>query len=202
MQVNIWPTREADAQAKNMTQSLAGYERVTVYLSIPPFVFGDWSKAAADNWAEGSKNRVHIAAEKPFGTSTSDADSLHASIISAVPEDNLHLVDHWLSFFMDRHLPAFRSLVQPRLTGSGEDKRLEWSGKDFSKIVVTEYETRGLEGYRFPAPTPHQPSQAACQSSDVTPWRAYPAPTPHQPRTKPASTPAPLCPPATIYAFL
>ena len=92
VQANIWPTRDADAQAKNMSSSLAGYGKVTTYLSIPPFVFGSWSQAAAKNWDDGS-HRVHIAAEKPFGTSTADADALYAGIVAAVPGDNLHLVD-------------------------------------------------------------------------------------------------------------
>ena len=146
VQTNIWVGRDADAQAKNMTSSLSGYERVIVYLSIPPFAFAGWSKAASDNWGGGPKHRVHVAAEKPFGTSLTDADALHAGIIATVPEANVHLVDHWLSFFMNRHLPTFRGIVQPRLKGKGVHGQLEWGGKDFSKIVVTEYETRGLAG--------------------------------------------------------
>lgn len=138
--VNIWPGRDANAQAANMTASLADYLRVTVYLSIPPFVFGSWSKAAVDNWGEGPKNRVHIAAEKPFGTSLADADKLHQSILDAgVQESNLHLVDHWLSFFMNKNLPTFRPIVE-RLLG------IDFDNKDIAKIVITEFETRGLEG--------------------------------------------------------
>merc|ERR1719486_1773980 len=50
-----------------------------------------------------------------------------------------HMVDHWLSFFMIKSLPAFRQIVQSALG-------VEWSNKSFSKIVVTQYEERGLEG--------------------------------------------------------
>jgi len=138
--VNIWVGRDANAQAANMTASLQDYERVTVYLSIPPFVFGSWSKAAVTNWGEGEKHRVHVACEKPFGTSLSNADQLHQSIIDAgVPESNLHLVDHWLSFFMNRNLPTFRPIVERALG-------ISFNTKDIEKIVITEYETRGLEG--------------------------------------------------------
>jgi len=81
-----------------------------------------------------------VAAEKPFGTSLSDADSLHKAIINAgVPEGNLHLVDHWLSFFMNRHLPTFRPIVEKALG-------IEFSKDYLSRIVITEFETRGLEG--------------------------------------------------------
>jgi len=138
--VNIWNGRDANDQAKNMTPSLQGYNRITVYMSVPPFVFGSWSKAVVDNWGEGAKQRVHVAAEKPFGTSLSDADNLHGEIVKAgVPETNMHLVDHWLSFFMNKHLPDFRSIIEPRLG-------ISWSGQHFEKVVVTEYEERGLEG--------------------------------------------------------
>jgi len=83
---------------------------------------------------------VHVAAEKPFGTSAADAEQLHGGILSAgVPEANLHLVDHWLSFFMNRKLPALRAIVQPRLG-------LNWDAGSVAKVVVTEFEARGLEG--------------------------------------------------------
>jgi len=140
VQVNVWDGRDANDQAANMTASLQEYKRITVYLSVPPFVFGSWSKAAVDNWSQGDRDRVHVAAEKPFGTSLQDAESLHTSILKAgVPETSLHLVDHWLSFFMNKHLPTFRKILEPRLSS-------EFSDKTFSKIVVTEFETRGLEG--------------------------------------------------------
>jgi len=78
--------------------------------------------------------------EKPFGTSIENADQLHSQILGAgVQEGNVHLVDHWLSFFMTRNLPDFRKIIQPRLG-------VDWSGKGFRKVVVTEYEARGLDG--------------------------------------------------------
>jgi len=142
--VNIWPGRDAGAQAANMTPSLAPYERVTVYLSVPPFVFGSWSKAAIDHWGEGAKHRVHVACEKPFGAGLADADVLHEGIIGAgVPEANLHIVDHWLSFFMNRNLMKLRALVEPRLLAGGH---LRWGAEAVEKVVVTEFETRGLNG--------------------------------------------------------
>lgn len=134
---NIWAGRDADAQAANMTAALKDYDRVTVYLSVPPSVFASWSKAAVDNWG---KERVHLAAEIPFGSSLANANILQKAILDAgVPEGNLHLVDHWLSFFMNRHLPDFRKILEPRLG-------IQFNNKDISKIVVTEYEGRDLAG--------------------------------------------------------
>merc|ERR1712241_92947 len=40
---------------------------------------------------------------------------------------------------MVKHIPTFRELVQPRLG-------VDMNGKTFKKIVITEYETRGLDG--------------------------------------------------------
>merc|ERR1712238_114309 len=54
-------------------------------------------------------------------------------------EDHLLLVDHWLSFFMVTNLPAFQTVVT-------ECMGVEWNSKSFSKIVITEHETRGLDG--------------------------------------------------------
>jgi len=137
--INIWEKdgRDPNGQAANMTESLKDYERITVYLSVPTSVFGTWSKAAVQNWG---KDRVHVAAEKPFGTSRDNADKLHQDIIGAgVKPDNLHLVDHWLSFFMVRQLPTFRPVVEKVLG-------IEFGKMAFKKVVVTEYEERGLDG--------------------------------------------------------
>jgi len=140
VQVNIWVGRDANEQAANMTESLKDADKVTVYLSLPPFVFGKWSKAAVENWGNGEQHRVHIAVEKPFGTSLENADSLYQSIVGAgLPESNLHLADHWLSFFVNRHLPDFRGIVEKALG-------IDFSSKDIAKIVVTEFEERGLQG--------------------------------------------------------
>jgi len=136
VQTNIWEGRDADAQAKDMIPTLAIFDIISVYMSIPPYAFGGWAEAAATNWGA---ERVNVAAEKPFGTSTEDAANLYAGINAVLPQDHLQLVDHWLSFFMVRHLPYFRPIIESILD-------VEWSSKAFSKIVITEHETRGLEG--------------------------------------------------------
>eukprot|EP00405_Crypthecodinium_cohnii_P016178 CAMPEP_0206451462 /NCGR_PEP_ID=MMETSP0324_2-20121206/19355_1 /ASSEMBLY_ACC=CAM_ASM_000836 /TAXON_ID=2866 /ORGANISM="Crypthecodinium cohnii, Strain Seligo" /LENGTH=560 /DNA_ID=CAMNT_0053921347 /DNA_START=80 /DNA_END=1762 /DNA_ORIENTATION=- len=143
---NIWKGRDADSQAKAMAPSLEGYERITVYLSIPPFVFGSWSDAAIKNWDNKGEYRVHIAAEKPFGNDIPSSKKLHRDILKpGLPDANLHLVDHWLSFFINRHLLELRALILPRLkTSSGN--AASWDSNTFSRVVVTEYEERGLEG--------------------------------------------------------
>jgi len=42
--VNVWSGRNACAQAANMSSDLEGYDRVSLYLSIPPFAFGEWAR--------------------------------------------------------------------------------------------------------------------------------------------------------------
>jgi len=134
--INIWDGRDADAQAEDMIPALEGYSVIDTYLSVPPSAFGGWATAAATYWGS---DRVNVAAEKPFGTSTEDAANLYDSITELLPENHLLIVDHWLSFFMIKNLPTFRSVMESSLGVS-------WSDKSFSKIVVTEDETRGLEG--------------------------------------------------------
>lgn len=133
---NIQDGRDANKQAESMIPALADYKIISVYLSIPPSAFGDWSTAAATHWGP---ERVYVAAEKPFGTSTEDANALYAQVTTDVPEDHLLLVDHWLSFFMVKNLPTFQGVVKECLG-------VDWSSKSFSKIIITEHEERGLEG--------------------------------------------------------
>ena len=75
---------------------------------------------------------MQIALEKPFGggrDSLGDATRLHQSIIaSGLLEDSLHLTHHWLSFFMNKHLPDFRKIVQPRLG-------IDFSSKTFKRSL-------------------------------------------------------------------
>merc|ERR1712021_316736 len=100
------------------------------------FAFADWADATGRNWGP---DRTNVAAEKPFGVSTEDADDLYNGIVEILPEENLKIVDHWLSFFMIKNMPNFRGILESSLGVS-------WDDKSFSKIVITEHETRGLEG--------------------------------------------------------
>lgn len=142
-QNNIWEGEgkyNATGQAANMS-FLADYDVITSYMSIPPYAYGDWSEAIVKYWGGGEKN--HISVEKPFGEgrdSLQDAIDLHATIIgNGLPETNFHLTDHWLSFFMNSHLPNFSKILQQKLG-------ISWSSADIGRIVVTEYEQRGFGG--------------------------------------------------------
>lgn len=134
--INIWDGRDANAQAEDMIPALVDYTVIDVYLSVPPFAFADWADATGRNWGP---DRTNVAAEKPFGVSTEDADDLYNGIVEILPEENLKIVDHWLSFFMIKNMPNFRGILESSLGVS-------WDDKSFSKIVITEHETRGLEG--------------------------------------------------------
>jgi len=141
--MNIWNgigRYNATGQASNMSY-LASYDEVISYMSVPPYAYKEWANAMVKYWGGGTK--VQIAFEKPFGggrDSLQDATDLHQNIIdSGLSEDNFHLTDHWLSFFMNSNLPVFRKIVQPRLD-------IDWSSKGIEKIVVTEYEERGFGG--------------------------------------------------------
>merc|ERR1719343_388311 len=140
---NIWRgigKYNASGQAANMSY-LADYDEVIAYMSVPPSAYKDWADAMVQYWGGGSK--IQIAFEKPFGggrDSLNDAITLHSNILaSGLSPSNFHLTDHWLSFFMNKNLPAFQKIVQARLG-------LDWSTKGIKKIVVTEYEERGFGG--------------------------------------------------------
>jgi len=140
---NIWKGAgryNSSGQAANMSY-LAAYDEVIAYMSVPPTAYKDWADAMVTYWGGGAK--LQIAFEKPFGEgrdSLNDAISLHKNILdSGLKQDNFHLTDHWLSFFMNKHLPAFQKIVAPRLG-------MTWSTKSIKRIVVTEYESRGFGG--------------------------------------------------------
>jgi len=140
---NIWEGTgkyNASGQAANMSY-LKAYDEIIPYMSVPPSAYKEWSDAMVKYWGGGEK--LHIAFEKPFGSgrdSLGNAISLHASILaSGLAADHFHLVDHWLSFFMNQNLPRFQTILEAQLG-------IEWSNKDISKIVVTEYEERGFGG--------------------------------------------------------
>ena len=94
--INAWDGR-ANAQAEDMIPALADHSLVDVYLSAPPFAFADWAFATGTNWGSDQTN---VVAEKPFGASTGDADDRYDGIVEMLPDENLKIVDHWLSFFM------------------------------------------------------------------------------------------------------
>jgi len=140
---NVWEgigRYNASGQAANMSY-LTRYDEVIAYMSVPPSAYQDWADAMVKYWGGGSK--LQIAFEKPFGggrDSLQDAIDLHKNILdSGLNADHFHLTDHWLSFFMNNHLPTFQKIVRPRLG-------LDWSAKGITKIVVTEYEERGFGG--------------------------------------------------------
>jgi len=77
---------------------------------------------------------------KPFGVSTEDATQLHQTFADGgLTDDRLHLVDHWLSFFMNKNLPVLRQLVEPRLG-------ITFNKDTIGKVIVKENEVRGLDG--------------------------------------------------------
>jgi glucose-6-phosphate 1-dehydrogenase len=131
--------KSASEQAQELEPDVKDYGTIIEYMSIPPYTYGDWANATAVYW-DTPKGRLQLALEKPFGESIESANALEKLISDAgITLENQHMVDHWLSFFMIKNLPAFRQIVQPRLG-------IEWSSKDIKRIVVTQYEERGLEG--------------------------------------------------------
>jgi len=129
-------------QTETMIPAMEPYNTISVYMSIPPSSYGSWATACAQNFGV---DRVYVGAEKPFGDDLVGAQELYYQITvdSELPQDHLLLVDHWLSFFMIANLPNFRSVLYQCLDGLDEST---WGSQSISKIVITEHESRGLEG--------------------------------------------------------
>jgi len=72
--------------------------------------------------------------------STEEATQLHQTFADGgLTDENLHLVDHWLSFFMNKNLPVLRKLVEPRIG-------VTFNKDSVGRVIVKENEVRGLDG--------------------------------------------------------
>ena len=143
--------KSALEQAQELAPDLEPYASIIEFMSIPPYAYGEWAEATANEWDKPSGSRrsrrlqkaggrLHLLLEKPFGTSKDDAHELHDAIAAAgIDSDHEHMIDHWLNFFMIKNLPAFRPSIEAALG-------VKFSSARFSKIVITQYEERGLEG--------------------------------------------------------
>jgi len=58
---------------------------------------------------------------------------------SGLPEANLHLIDHWLNFFMNANLANFQKILEKQLG-------MTWDSSDIGEIVITQFEERGFGG--------------------------------------------------------
>jgi len=135
--------RDPFQQTETMIAAMEPYPKISMYLSIPPYAFGDWATAASKNFGV---DRLWVAAEKPFGNDLESAQELYTDITATagLPESHLLLIDHWLSFFMVPRLPLFASSVLFECLEGMEAST--WGSASVGKIVITEHEVRGLEG--------------------------------------------------------
>jgi glucose-6-phosphate 1-dehydrogenase len=144
--------RNVTFQARHMANDLTPYSKIVLYLSIPPVAYVGWIEAVMTQWATGKKgkDRIHILLEKPFGSSEKTAEELHDKIATLGGEgwdtsSHLHLVDHFKSFFMFRQWATWQPYLY-NLMNIKWNKEDDNGDKAIKKIVVKQFEERGLEG--------------------------------------------------------
>ncbi|NNE12615.1 MAG: glucose-6-phosphate dehydrogenase, partial [Ilumatobacter sp.] len=81
-------------------------ELPVVYASLPPHTFGGVAEAVA---ASGLPDTTRVVLEKPFGENADDARRLHEAVITAIDDDRLFVVDHFLAKSSVENLLTFRS---------------------------------------------------------------------------------------------
>jgi len=140
--------RNVAFQARHMADDLTPYSKIVIYLSIPPPAYVEWVNAVMTQWVTGQKgkDRIHILLEKPFGQSETTAKDLRDKIAEhgVDTSTHLHLVDHFKSFFMFRQWATWQPYVDNLMN-------IKWNKDDqgekaIKKIVVKQFEERGLEG--------------------------------------------------------
>lgn len=76
------------------------------YLSLAPTLYRNvFAHMQQAGFAE-RPGTTAIMVEKPFGTSGTDAEQLHAQLLKVIPEPNIYLVDHYLAKDWVRELGA------------------------------------------------------------------------------------------------
>ena len=105
-------------------------------MNLPPRAYSSWSELMEHHWRDGS--RFQIAVEKLSGEGRDSLGSAtqpptEASSRRFFAEE---LLCHWLSSFMNKHLPQRRHIAEPLLG-------IVFSTKEIQKIFGTQYEEQG-----------------------------------------------------------
>jgi hypothetical protein len=118
-----------------LTSALGRHPRALFYMAIPPHLVGPVVRNlhAADLLRE-----ARVVAEKPFGRDLESARALNRVLLSALPEDSIYRIDHYLGKEPVENLLVFRfanAFLEPI-----------WNRDHIASVQITMSEKIGVEG--------------------------------------------------------